>query len=221
FENILLVIITIITTIFPIYTYNYLPVIDFRAYKIGTDLYKAIHPQVKYFYLLKNKKTGEQKEFESWPPNWETEWDYVSNRTENVDKNVSPINGFAMHNEYGEDYTDEFLQKPDFKFILVEYDLKHANKAAQGKINDFAALCAKDNIEFVGLTASDSLTLLDFKKDNNIKYSFYTNLDDVPLKTMIRSNPGLMMLKGGTVINMWHYHSFPTYSDLKEKYFKK
>ena len=221
FENILLIIILIATTAFPLYTYNYLPVKDFRAYKIGTDLYKAIHPQVKYFYLLKNKKNGEQKEFDSWPPNWETDWDYVSNRTENLDKNVVAINGFAMNNEYGEDYTDEFFQKEGFKFILVEYDVTKADKSVQGRINDFAAVCDLNKIEFVGLTSSDSLSLLSFKKEYTVKYPFYTNLDDVPLRTMIRSNPGLVLLNGSTVVDMWHYHSFPVFNDVKEKYFKK
>ncbi len=221
FENVVLVLIIISTTIFPLYTYSYLPVFDFRAYKIGTDLYKAIHPKVKYYYLLKNKKDGSQKEFESWPPNWETEWDYVNNRTENLDKNVKPIIGFAMHNEYGEDYTDEFLQKNEFKFILVEYNLDKANKSVQGRINDFASVCGLNKIEFIGLTSSDSVTLDKFKKENHINYPFYINLDDVPLRTMIRSNPGLILLNGSTVIDMWPYRSFPAFNDLKEKYFKK
>lgn len=220
-ENTLIVIILIAATVFPLYTYNYLPVKDFRAYKVGTDLYKAIHPQVKYFYTLKNKKSGEQKEFDSWPPNWETDWDYVSNRTESLDKNVVPIIGFSMHNEYGEDYTDEFLQKEGYKFLLVEYDVNKANKDIQGRINDFAAVCELNKVEFIGLTSSDSLTLLDFKKQYNIKYPIYTDLDDVPLRTMIRSNPGLVLFDGATVVEMWHYHSFPSFDDVKAKYFKK
>ncbi|MCW3085402.1 MAG: hypothetical protein JWP12_2768 [Bacteroidetes bacterium] len=220
-ENVVLVIILIAVTAFPIYTYNYLPVKDFRAYRIGTDLYKAIHPQVKYFYKLKNKATGEVKEFDHWPENWDKEWDYIENRTESIEKDVTPINGFAMHNEYGEDYTDEFLQKPGYKFILVEWDLTKANRGVQGKINDFAAVCSLNKIEFVGLTSSDSMTVLNFKKEINVNYPFYTNLDDVPLRTMIRANPGLILLKDATVVDMWHYHSFPSFNDVKEKYFKK
>ncbi len=219
-ENVLLIIIFIGVTAFPIYTYNYLPVKDFRAYKVGTDLYKAIHPKVKFYYLLKNKKSGEQKEFDSWPPNWDTEWDYISNRTENVDKNVTAINGFVMHNQYGEDYTDEFLQKPDFKFLLVEYDVTKANQSVQGKINDFASVCALNKVEFAALTSTDSISLLNFKKQNNVQYPFYTNYDDVPLRTMIRSNPGLILFKGSTVVAMWHYHSFPSFDDVKQIYFK-
>jgi len=220
-ENFLLVIVVAASTAFPIYTYNYLPIIDFRPYKIGTDLYAAINPQVKYFYILKNKKTGEQKEFESWPPNWDTDYDYVDSRTEPLDKSIKPIIGFAMNNEYGENYTNEFLQKEGYKFILVEYDLDKANQSVQGKINDFAALCEANKIEFVGLTSSDSLKQFNFKKEHNINYTFYTNLDDVPLKTMIRSNPGLVLLEGSKVIAMWHYHSLPSFNDVKDNYFKK
>lgn len=220
-ENIMLIIALIGSTAFPLYTYNYLPIKDYRPYKIGTNLYEAIHPKVKYFYLLKNKKTGEQKEFENWPPNWDTEWDFVSSRTENIVEGIEPIVGYTMQNKYGEDYTDEFLQKEGYKFILVEYDLEKANKDIQGRINDFAAVCAVNNIEFVGLTSSDTTYQKGFIKENNINYTFYTNPDDVPLKTMIRSNPGLIMLNGPTVINMWHYNSFPVFDDLKEQYFKK
>ena len=114
-----------------------------------------------------------------------------------------------MHNEYGEDYTDEFLQKNEFKFLLVEYDLNKANKGIQGTINDFASVCGLNKVEFVGLTSSDSLTIDQFKKEYHVAYPFYTNLDDVPLRTMIRSNPGLILLNGATVIDMWPYRSFP------------
>lgn len=219
-ENGVVLFFAVLCLAFPLYTYNYLPVIDFRAYKVGTDLYKAIHPQVKYQYKLKNKKTGEVKVFDAWPPDWDKEWDFIEAITTPLDKDVTPIIGFAMHNQYGEDYTDEFLQKQGYKFLLVEYDLDKANKGVQGKINDFATVCATNNIEFAALTSSDSTTLLNFQKEYKVNYQFYMNLDDVPLRTMIRSNPGLVLLKDATVVAMWHYHSFPSFADVKEKYFK-
>ncbi len=220
-ESVLIIVVIIASTSFPLYTYNYLPIIDFRPYKIGTDLYAAINPQMKYYYILKNKKTGEQKEFESWPENWDTDYDYIDNRTEPLDKNVKPIIGYTMNNEYGENYTNEFLQKEGFKFLLVEYDLEKANVDVQGKINDFASVCEINHIEFAGLTSADSLKTAEFKKEHNISYPFYLNPDDVPLKTMIRSNPGLILLNGSKVIEMWHYHTFPSFTDVKEKYFKE
>ncbi len=106
------------------------------------------------------------------------------------------------------------------KLIAVIPNLEKADKDVQGKINDFATVAALDSIEFVGLTSADSVTLDAFKKEYKVNYTFYTNPDDVPLKTMIRSNPGLVLLKGSTVVAMWHHNSFPSYTDVKEKYFK-
>lgn len=220
-ENVLLYLVIICSVVFPLYTYNYLPVKDFRAYRIGTDLYKAIHPEVKYFYRLKHKQTGEVKEFDKWPDNWDKDYDYVDNRTEKLDPNVEDIIGFTMNNEYSENYGDEFLMKPGYKFILVAYDLERTNLDAIGKANDLAAMSATDSIEFVGLTSSDSVKTATFITSHSIKYKYYINPDDVPLKTMIRSNPGLMLLKDATVVDMWHYNSFPSYNEVKEKYFKK
>jgi len=205
---------------FPLYTYNYLPIIDFRPYKIGTNIYEAIHPQVKYYYTLKNKKTGEVKDFDAWPPNWDKEWDYVSNRAEPLKKGITQIVGFSMENRSGEDYTDTFLQNPKYSFLLVEYDLDKANRGVQGRINDFSALCQKDGMEFIGLTTSTPEKINEFKNEAHSMYYFYRCPDDVPLKTMIRSNPGLILFKAGVVIDMWHFHSFPSYNDIKEKYFK-
>jgi uncharacterized membrane protein YphA (DoxX/SURF4 family) len=218
-ENAVLLVVILAATAFPLYTYNYLPVIDFRPYKIGTNIYEALHPQFKYYYLLKNKKTGEQKEFDKWPENWESEWEYVSNRTEQVNKDINPIVGFNIQNDKGEEVTDQFLTDPNYSFILVAYDLDKTNMNVQGRINDFVALCQKDSINFIGLTTSPNEKISDFRHEVQAMYDYYRCPDDVPLKTMIRSNPGLMLLKGGVVIDMWHYHSFPSYSDVKKKYF--
>lgn len=220
-ETAVLGIFTTTAIVFPLYTLNYLPIIDFRPYKIGTNLYRAIHPKEKFFYLLKNKKTGEQKEFDAWPKDWDKDYDYVSNRTEPLDKTIKPITGFTIQNKLGEDHTDEFLTLPGCSFMLIQYNLEKADKGVQGKINDFAQLCKKDNVSFISITSSDSTLANNFKKEVNAAYDFYHNPDDVPLKTMIRANPGLVMIKDSVVTAMWHHNSFPSYNDVKAKYFSK
>ena len=223
-ENALLIIILAATTFFPIYTYNYLPVLDFRAYAIGKNIpeqTKGIPDEVKFYYTLKDKKTGEVKEFDHWPDNWDSLYDYVSPRTEILKKGVDPkIKDFSISDINGSDYTQDIIENPNYNFLLICYDLDKTNKDVFGKINDFAALCKQDSVTFVVLTASTKETIEKFKQEAKTNADFY-NSDGTVLKTMIRANPGLMMLKGGTVINMWHYHSFPSYNDLKEKYFKK
>lgn len=223
-ENALLFIILLITTAFPLYTYNYLPVIDFRAYAIGKNIpeqTKGVPDEVKFYYRLKDKKTGEIKEFDKWPDNWDQNYDYVDNRTEVTKKGIDPkIKDFTITGLDGADYTQDIIENPNYNFLLIAYDLEKTNKDVFGKINDFAALCKSDSVTFVLLTASTPDVIEKFKQETKTELPFYTT-DGTVLKTMIRSNPGLMMLKGGTVVDMWHYHSFPSYSDVKEKYFKK
>lgn len=224
FENALLVIVIIASTAFPIYTYNYLPVIDFRPYGIGKNIpeqTKGIPDEVQFYYLLKDKKTGETTEVTKWPENWDQKYDYVSNRTEITKKGIDPkIKDFAISSLDGGDYTQDIIENPNYNFLLICYDLDKTEKDVFGKVNDFAALCKQDSLAFITLTASTAGTVDKFKQEAKTNIEFY-NTDGTVLKTMIRSNPGLMLLKGGTVVDMWHYHSFPSYNDVKEKYFKK
>jgi uncharacterized membrane protein YphA (DoxX/SURF4 family) len=223
-ENILLVVILIICTAFPLYTYNYLPVIDFRPYAIGKNIpeqTKGVPDEVKFYYLLKDKKTGVTQEFDKWPENWDQQYDYVSNRTVVTKKGIdAKIKDFTITGMDGGEYTADIIENPNPNFLLICYDLDKTEKSVFGKINDFAALCKHDSVTFVVLTASTKETIEKFKQDVKTDIDFY-NTDGTVLKTMIRSNPGLMMLKGGTVINMWHYHSFPSYNDVKANDFKK
>ena len=209
---------------FPIYTYNYLPVIDFRPYAIGKNIpeqTKGIPDEVKFFYTLKDKKTGAIKEVDKWPVNWDQVYDFVSSRQEVTKKGLDPkIKDFSITNLDGADYTQDIIENQNYNFLLICYDLDKTDKGAFGKINDFASLCKQDGVTFVALTASTKGAIEKFKQDAKTNVDFY-NSDGTVLKTMIRSNPGLMLLKGGTVIDMWHYHSLPSFSNVKEKYFKK
>jgi uncharacterized membrane protein YphA (DoxX/SURF4 family) len=223
-ENILLVFFIAISTAFPLYTYNYLPVIDFRAYAIGKNIpeqMKGVPDEVKFYYLLKDKATGESKEFAGWPDAWDQKYDYVSSRQEITKKGIDPkIKDFTITKPEGGDYTQDVIENPEYNFLLICYDLEKTNKGVFGKINDFVALCKQDNVSFSLLTSSPKTTIDKFKQETGTTADFY-NTDGTVLKTMIRSNPGLMLLKAGTVQDMWHFHRFPSYTDVKQKYFKK
>lgn len=223
-ENALLTLVTAASVAFPLYTYNYLPVKDFRAYAIGKNIpeqTKGIPDELKYFYKLKDKKTGEVKEFDKWPDKWDEIYDYVDNRTEVTKKGIEPqIKDFSVSSLEGSDYTGDIIENPNHNFLLICYDLDKTNRAVFGQVNDFAALCKTDSVTIVVLTASTKEAVAKFKEETKTNIDFY-NTDGTVLKTMIRSNPGLMLLKAGTVVDMWHYNSFPSYNDVKEKYFKK
>lgn len=184
---------------------------------------QGIPDELKYFYTLKNKKTGETKEFDKFPDNWQNDWDYVSNRTITLKKGIDPkIKDFNIVSLAGNDCTDSVLSAPGYNFLLISSTLDKENKnvALMQKINTLAANCIKNHINFICLTASGDDDIAGLKKQFGISYPFY-NTDETVLRTMIRSNPGLIMLKAGIVIEKWHYHDLPSYSSLNEKYFHK
>ena len=222
FENFLMSVFIFASVAFPIYTWNYLPIIDYRPYAIGKNIPEQTigKPDVtKFYYKLKDKKTGEEKEFDAFPPDYDKYYDYIDTRTEVITKGIDPpIKDFALTDLEGNDITQTIISNPDNNFLLIAYSLDGSDTDVQGRINDFFELCQKDGKEFICLTASSLEKIASFKKENKAGYDF-VSCDGTVLKTMIRSNPGLMLLKNGTVIDIWHYHSFPSYNDVKTKYF--
>jgi len=76
----------------------------------------------------------------------------------------------------------------------------------------------KNNIKFICLTSSGDDETQKYSREYHTPYTFYST-DNTVLKTMIRSNPGLILIKAGVVIADWHYHSIPDYSSVNNKYF--
>jgi hypothetical protein len=227
-QNGALVIFILGSASFSWYCYNYLPVIDFRPYKVGTDIkkdMKGIDDVVKYHYTLINKQTKEKKEFDKFPDNYQATWDFDTSgtRTEILKKGIpAKIFDFNIVSLDGNDYTDSVLSNPNYNLLLVSSTITDANTSPETikKINDLYAECVKNHIKFMCLTASGEGDINTYKQKNHAEYPFL-NTDDTQLRTMIRSNPGLVMLKAGIVIAMWHYHSIPDYKSLNEQYFKK
>ena len=125
------------------YGYAHLPIIDFRPYKIGTNIPKAMEipadaPQPVYEYHLfyKNKKTGETKEFslENYPK--DSLWEFVDTKNVLVKEGFVPkITGFSINGKDG-DIIQEVLSDSNLVFMVVEYDLSIANSELQSKLND-------------------------------------------------------------------------------------
>lgn len=227
-ENFIIILFTASGIGFSWYCYNYLPVIDFRPYKVGTDIKKdmkgGVPDVLKYYYTLKNKKSGEVKEFEKFPDNYQLDWDYVSSRTEVIKKGIeAKIHDFNITGvEDGVNYTDSILSNPEYSLLIISSDIAKANASEEvrGKINKLYDNCNKHNIKVLCLTASSEDDIDKFKHQTNAQYPFY-NTDDTQLRTMIRSNPGIILIKDGIVIAKWHYHTIPDYTTLNQEYFHK
>ncbi|MEI6815413.1 MAG: BT_3928 family protein [Bacteroidota bacterium] len=229
----------VISAAYSIYCIRHLPVVDLRPYKIGTNLLdamklppNAVKDSSVVTYQYKNLKTGEVKMYDSKSIPWQdSTWDLVkgSQKVKVIREGTKPaIHDFALTDMLGGDvndhdslYTHAFLTDPKYSFFLISYNLTKSDKDKElmKKINDFYDATRKDSLSFIGLTATGPKDIDAYKHENNALYDFY-NCDETALKTFIRSAPGLVLLKQGTVLAMWHHNDFPTYAEVKAKYFK-
>ncbi|WP_316796184.1 BT_3928 family protein [Pedobacter agri] len=227
--------VTLISLGFGIFTYNVLPIIDFLPYKVGVHIpsQMVIPPgekpdEYEIMYHLVNKKTKEEKDMsdkaylktEIWKDNnWEIVGDPIQHL---VKKGYEPkIKDLKITDASGTDYTKELIENPYYSLVFVAYDLNNTNQPAIGKLNALAINATKQfNIRTVLLTANSAQDAESFIKKNNL-FSEVFFADAVPLKSMVRANPGVILLKNGVVVNKWHYHNVPTFDQLSRKYFDK
>src|SRR5690606_13531391 len=129
-----------------------------------------------------------------------------------------PISDLIINDINGVDHTNEIIENPDYNLIIVAYDINNANLDGLKKLNGLAQSTAEDyRIRTVILTASSMQTVE--KATNGLElFSEIFFADAIPLKSMVRSNPGLMLLKNGTVIKKWNFHILPSIQKLADKY---
>ncbi|MDQ7949518.1 MAG: DoxX family protein, partial [Pedobacter sp.] len=121
----------------------------------------------------------------------------------------------------GTDYTKELIENPYYNLIIVAYDLKATNEESINELNALALNAAEQfNIRTVLLTSNSAADADAFSKRKKLFMEvFYA--DPVPLKSMVRANPGLLLLKNGTVIGKWHHRLTPSFDKLSSNFFSK
>jgi len=218
-----------------IYTYNFLPVMDFLPYKVGANVLEemktppgALPDEYEITYHLKNKATGATKTMTNteylktniWKDdNWQIVGDPESRL---VKVGFTPkIRDLVIQDAQGNNYTQELLGNPFYNVIIVAYNLNHTNDGAINKLNALALnLTQNFNTRTIMLTSNSPEDAKAFIKAHHFfPEVFYA--DGVPLKTMIRSNPGIFLMKKGVVINKWHFHNMPTYDALVKNYLQQ
>jgi len=234
-ENRALILVSVLAFGFGLYTYNYLPVKDFLPYHKGANLPEYMKTPAgapldvyEIMYTLKHKKSGETKKMsdkdylktEIWK---DSNWEIIGTpESKLIKKGFEPkIKDLKIMDSQGVDYTTEIIENPYYNLVIVAYNLSEANKKAMGDLNALAINSAENyNIRSVLLTSASPDNVVEFEKHNKLVMEVF-NADDVPLKSMVRSNPGLLLLKDGIVIDKWHFHNLPSYKKLDDKYFSK
>ena len=195
-----------------IYCQHNLPIIDFRPYKIGVNIPQALGSSEVTFetrFLL--EKDGVRKEFTSdnYP---DSTWTLVETRTitKEVEKdNESPLKGFFIQDlETDEDLTEKLLSAKGYTFLLVAHRIEHADDSHIDLINEIYDYSVEHGYGFYALTASPKEEILQWSDRTGAEYPFY-EADELTLKTMIRSNPGMFLLKDGTILHKWSDGNLP------------
>ena len=162
------VVTVLLLTRFTLNNINGLPVLDFRQYKVGTDLRAEIY----------EKANPEMADF------------------------------FILDNDFN-DVTPMILEDEGYTFLLVSDHLERADESHLDMVDDLYDYCKKYGYGFMGVTASGGGVVDEWIENNGAEYSFFYS-DEIPLQTMVRANPGLVLIKDGVIINKWSAHRMPS-----------
>jgi len=214
---------------FCFYNYYNEPMIDFRPYKIGNHLPDLMTVEKDKAPVYENvmiyEKDGVKKEFteENYP--WQdSTWVFVDRQSRLIKEGEEPVIGdFNVTRLYlspdrteiedDEDITQELLSDSTYTFLMIAYSLTDMREGNLSRFEDVNNYAKENGYKFYCLTSSPRDIILQLEKDNITNFDFCT-ADERVLKTMTRSNPGLILLKNGTVINKWSDRDAPDESQL-------
>ena len=148
-----------------------LPVLDFRPYKVGTDLRSAY--------------TNHDMTFAE----------------------------FSIMNDNLDDVTMDILSDSSYTFLVVSSHLEDASESDLDLIDDVFDYCAIWGYNIIGLTASGTETIRQWTENAGADLKFLF-CDEIPLQTIVRSNPGLVLIKNGVIINKWSHENIPSDEEL-------
>ena len=196
-----------------------LPTFDFRPYHIGADIKKGMEipegaeqPEFETTFIL--KKNGQTREFtlDNYP---DSTWEFVDSKTIQTRQGYEPpIHDFSLTDtKTGEDITDNVLSHKGYTFLLISRSLAYADDSNFGDIDQIYEYASEHNIPFYCVTASTDSDINRWRDLTGAEYPFCT-ADETTLKTIIRSNPGLLLLKDATVIGKWSHNQLPDPDEL-------
>ena len=200
------------------YALTHLPPIDFRPYKIGNNIPELMTvdipedaPMDEYEYTFIYEKNGEQREFtlDNYPKD-DSIWTFVDQRSRLVKKGYEapqpPIHDFVLtlNDEEGNvyDMTDEILEL-DRVVLAIMYKLETADRKQVAKLNRLYLDALQADVPFYALTGSGEREIDIWRQETGAEYPILS-CDGITLKTIVRANPGVVVLSQGTVIDKYN-----------------
>ncbi len=194
---------------FAYYVLMHLPVFDFRAYKIGTNIEEGMQvpddaPKAEFAYHWKFDVSGTEKIITTSGDYPKIEGKFIAVETETIKEGYEPpIHDFAIEKD-GTDYTTEFLQKENV-ILVIMYNLSKSEAEGLNAIKKVTDDAIAQGYDVIGLTASALKDMSEVREKYNLNFELYTT-DETALKTILRSNPGIVKLKKGTIVEKLHWN---------------
>ena len=123
---------------------------------------------------------------------------------------------FIESTDEGEDITEAVLGRQGYTFLLVAPHLENANDSQFDRLNSIYEYCLENGYQFYCLTASTHKGISRWQDITGAEYPF-CNTDETTLKTVIRSNPGLLLLNDGIIIRKWSHNALPSDEELGDR----
>lgn len=202
---------------FPLICFYTLPYKDFLPYKVGNDLVKemSIPPgaptdSFEYRFVYKNIINGEERIFgmNNLP---DSTWAFVTTKHKLIRAGYHPpIHDFRVYDAEGAEVTDIITENPGYKMVVVAYQLQKAGADNLRRISKMVANVKKStrDLQIFLVTGTDLKVAETYRKKFRLDIPFY-QMDGTVLKTMIRSNPGVMLLKNAVVLKKWSGYVAP------------
>ena len=187
----------------------HLPSIDFRAYAIGNNLQEqmatpedAQKPVLEYTWTF--NVNGEEREFVTNGSYPSVTGEYVGVETKTLNEGyIPPIQDFSIESD-NEDLTSYYLEKEKL-LIIAMYNIAKGEVKGENKLKTFTDNAMQNGYVVIGLTSSGTEDKARIKQDHNLNFDFYL-CDEKVIKTIVRSNPGIVILNKGTVMNKAHWN---------------
>ncbi len=191
------------------YVLMHLPIIDFRPYKIGANIKDGMTvpedaPGPIYEYKWKFNINGEEKTIITNGDYPQVDGELISTETEMIQEGYTPpIHDFTMERD-GEDYTEQFLEEENL-VVIIAYSLGNTEKDGYLPIKEVTDRALKNGYNVIGLSASSQEMTEALVEKYKLNFKFYF-CDETTLKTIVRSNPGILEMDKGTVKQKLHWN---------------
>lgn len=215
---------SLLAIIFTLRNVYYEPIVDFRAYKAGVNIMEclALPADAKpYIYenkfIYKNNQSGENQEFtaETLPTDWEN-WTFVDRIDKLIQKGDDPkCKDFSIADENGSNVTEVYMNEEQPLFVLVIPNIKKTDIESLAHIKEVFNAANKAGYYTIALTGSNIEDVKKILEKEEFNIDVF-NSDETPLKTIMRSNPGILILKKGTILGKYHHNDEMTYAKIKE-----